>query len=98
MINPFNNPYTYSENNSDLFEEYLNPSVKAEGYGQDYATTNPKVTFFEQRIAALEGGINAMVVKSLHAAKFLLFKTLLAPEQNIVTVSPTTFQGKEISK
>ncbi|WP_028979196.1 PLP-dependent transferase [Sporocytophaga myxococcoides] len=98
MKNPFKNPYILSENNSDLFEEYLNPSEKAEDYGQDYATTNPKVTFFEQRIAALEGGTNALVVKSLHAAKFLLFKTLLTAGQNIVTVNPSTFQGKEKSK
>jgi O-acetylhomoserine/O-acetylserine sulfhydrylase len=98
MKNPFKNPYTLSENNSDLFEEYLNPSEKTEDYGQDYATTNPKVTFFEQRIAALEGGTNALVVKSLHAAKFLLFKTLLSEGQNIVTVNPTTFQAKEKSK
>lgn len=98
MKNPFKNPYTFSENNSDLFEEYLNPSEKAEEYGQDYATTNPKITFFEQRIAALEGGTNALVVKSLHAAKFLLFKTLLIAGQNIVTVNPSTFQGKEKSK
>ncbi|GAL85309.1 O-acetylhomoserine (thiol)-lyase [Sporocytophaga myxococcoides] len=98
MKNSFNNPYILSENNSDLFEEYLNPSEKAEEYGQDYSTTNPKVTFFEQRIAALEGGTNALVVKSLHAAKFLLFKTLLTAGQNIVTVNPSTFQGKEKSK
>jgi len=98
MKNPFKNPYTFSENNSDLFEEYLNPSEKAEDYGQDYATTNPKITFFEQRIAALEGGTNSLVVKSLHTAKFLLFKTLLTAGQNIVTVNPSTFQGKEKSK
>jgi O-acetylhomoserine (thiol)-lyase len=46
---------------------------------------NPTSDVFEQRIAALEGGVAALAVASGHAAQFLVFTTILDLGDNIVT-------------
>jgi O-acetylhomoserine/O-acetylserine sulfhydrylase len=46
---------------------------------------NPTTDVFEQRIAALQGGVAALAVASGHAAQFLTFNTLLGTGDNFVT-------------
>ncbi|MEE4284500.1 MAG: aminotransferase class I/II-fold pyridoxal phosphate-dependent enzyme, partial [Mariniphaga sp.] len=53
---------------------------------------NPTTDVFEQRIAALEGGVAALAVASGHAAQFLTFNTLLESGDNFVT-SPYLYGG-----
>src|SRR5690606_30656192 len=53
---------------------------------------NPTSDVFEQRIAALEGGVAALAVASGHAAQFLTFNTLLEAGDNFVT-SPYLYGG-----
>ena len=53
---------------------------------------NPTSDVFEQRIAALEGGVAALAVASGHAAQFLTFNTILDLGDNIVT-SPFLYGG-----
>jgi O-acetylhomoserine (thiol)-lyase len=53
---------------------------------------NPTNDVFEQRIAALEGGVAALAVSSGHAAQLLTFHTLLKSGDNIVT-SPYLYGG-----
>lgn len=53
---------------------------------------NPTSDVFEQRIAALEGGVAALSVASGHAAQFLAFSTILGIGDNIVT-SPYLYGG-----
>ncbi|MEN8157957.1 MAG: O-acetylhomoserine aminocarboxypropyltransferase/cysteine synthase [Bacteroidota bacterium] len=53
---------------------------------------NPTNDAFEQRIAALEGGVAALAVSSGHAAQFLTFNTLLQQGDNIVS-SPYLYGG-----
>ncbi|MDF1576210.1 MAG: O-acetylhomoserine aminocarboxypropyltransferase/cysteine synthase [Bacteroidales bacterium] len=53
---------------------------------------NPTNDIFEQRIAALEGGVAALAVSSGHAAQFLTFSTILQPGDNIVS-SPYLYGG-----
>lgn len=53
---------------------------------------NPTSDVFEQRIAALEGGVAALAVASGHAAQFLTFNTLLGAGDNFVT-SPYLYGG-----
>jgi O-acetylhomoserine/O-acetylserine sulfhydrylase len=53
---------------------------------------NPTTDVFEQRIAALEGGVAALAVGSGHAAQFLTFTTLLEAGDNFVT-SPFLYGG-----
>jgi O-acetylhomoserine (thiol)-lyase len=53
---------------------------------------NPTSDVFEQRIAALEGGVAALSVASGHAAQFLVFNTLLEVGDNLVT-SPFLYGG-----
>ncbi len=53
---------------------------------------NPTSDVFEQRIAALEGGVAALAVASGHAAQFLTFTTLLQSGDNFVT-SPYLYGG-----
>lgn len=48
---------------------------------------NPTSDVFEQRIAALEGGVAALAVASGHAAQFLTFNTILSLGDNFVTSS-----------
>jgi O-acetylhomoserine/O-acetylserine sulfhydrylase len=48
---------------------------------------NPTVAVFEERIAALEGGIGALATSSGHAAQFLAFTTILQTGENIVSSS-----------
>ncbi len=45
---------------------------------------NPTTAAFEERIAALEGGIGALAVGSGHAAQFIALATLLGPGDQIV--------------
>lgn len=53
---------------------------------------NPTSDVFEQRIAALEGGVAALAVASGHAAQFLVFNTLLEVGDNFVS-SPYLYGG-----
>ncbi|MGD9930445.1 MAG: O-acetylhomoserine aminocarboxypropyltransferase/cysteine synthase family protein [Mangrovibacterium sp.] len=53
---------------------------------------NPTSDVFEQRIAALEGGVAALAVASGHAAQFLVFNTLLDLGDNFVS-SPFLYGG-----
>ncbi len=53
---------------------------------------NPTSDVFEQRIAALEGGVGALAVASGHAAQFLAFNTILDMGDNVV-VSPFLYGG-----
>jgi O-acetylhomoserine/O-acetylserine sulfhydrylase len=53
---------------------------------------NPTSDVFEQRIAALQGGVAALAVASGHAAQFLTFNTLLEAGDNFVT-SPYLYGG-----
>lgn len=53
---------------------------------------NPTSDVFEQRMAALEGGVAALSVASGHAAQFLTFNTLLDAGDNFVT-SPFLYGG-----
>jgi len=53
---------------------------------------NPTNDIFEQRIAALEGGVAALAVASGHAAQFLTFSTILLSGDNIVS-SPYLYGG-----
>lgn len=53
---------------------------------------NPTSDVFEQRIAALEGGVAALAVASGHAAQFLVFNTLLSLGDNFVA-SPFLYGG-----
>ncbi|MCO5222875.1 MAG: O-acetylhomoserine aminocarboxypropyltransferase/cysteine synthase [Thermomicrobiales bacterium] len=48
---------------------------------------NPTTAAFEERIAALEGGIGAVAVASGQAAQFIALATLLAPGDQIVSSS-----------
>ncbi len=53
---------------------------------------NPTSDVFEQRMAALEGGVAALAVASGHAAQFLTFTTLLDQGDNFVS-SPYIYGG-----
>lgn len=53
---------------------------------------NPTNDVFEQRIAALEGGVAALAVASGHAAQFVVFNTILQAGDNIVS-SPYLYGG-----
>ena len=53
---------------------------------------NPTSDVFEQRMAALEGGVAALAVASGHASQFLVFTTLLGQGDNFVT-SPYLYGG-----
>ena len=57
---------------------------------------NPTTGAFEERIAALEGGITALAVASGHAAQFLALTTLLQPGDQIV--SSRTLYGGSITQ
>ncbi len=53
---------------------------------------NPTSDVFEQRIAALEGGVAALAVASGHASQFLVFSTILDQGDNFVS-SPFLYGG-----
>jgi O-acetylhomoserine/O-acetylserine sulfhydrylase len=53
---------------------------------------NPTNAVFEERMAALEGGVGALAVSSGHAAQFLTFSTILQAGDNIVS-SPFLYGG-----
>ena len=53
---------------------------------------NPTTDVFEQRVAALEGGVAALGVASGHAAQFLTFTTILGIGDNFVS-SPYLYGG-----
>ncbi len=53
---------------------------------------NPTTDVFEQRIAALEGGVGALAVASGHASQFLTFSTILGAGDNFVS-SPYLYGG-----
>lgn len=53
---------------------------------------NPTQDVFEQRVAALEGGVAALATASGHAAQFLTFNTILGVGDNFVS-SPFLYGG-----
>src|ERR1035437_8729932 len=53
---------------------------------------NPTTDVFEQRIAALEGGIAALATASGHSAQFLALNTILDHGDNFIT-SPYLYGG-----
>ena len=53
---------------------------------------NPTQDVFEQRLAALEGGVAGLAVASGHAAQFLVFNTILELGDNFVS-SPYLYGG-----
>ena len=53
---------------------------------------NPTNDVFEQRIAALEGGVAALATASGHSAQFLIFNTILQQGDNFVS-SPYLYGG-----
>jgi O-acetylhomoserine (thiol)-lyase len=53
---------------------------------------NPTTGAFEERMAALEGGVTALAVASGHAAQFLTLTTLLQPGDQIIS-SRTLYGG-----
>ena len=53
---------------------------------------NPTSDVFEQRIAALEGGVAALSVASGHASQFLTFSTILSSGDNFIS-SPYLYGG-----
>lgn len=62
-------------------------------YGNIYTRImNPTTAAFEERIAALEGGVGAVATASGHAAQFLALTTLLQPGDQIVS-SRTLYGG-----
>jgi O-acetylhomoserine/O-acetylserine sulfhydrylase len=93
--------YGYSENISDLLAESLiqgDVAGSSEWSYQDQKINNPKITFFEQRIAALEGGVSAMAVKSFYYAKIFLLRNILKAGDNIVTYNSSTLYHKDRPK
>ncbi|MDD4033015.1 MAG: O-acetylhomoserine aminocarboxypropyltransferase/cysteine synthase [Bacteroidales bacterium] len=64
-----------------------------EEFGNIYTRLqNPTNDIFEQRIAALEGGVGALAVSSGHSAQFIALNTLLECGDNFVT-SPFLYGG-----
>ena len=64
-----------------------------EEFGNIYTRLqNPTTDVFEQRIAALEGGVAALAVASGHAAQFIALNNILSPGDNIVS-SPFLYGG-----
>jgi O-acetylhomoserine (thiol)-lyase len=53
---------------------------------------NPTTDVFEQRLAALEGGVAAVATASGHAAQFLALNNILQAGDNFVT-SPFLYGG-----
>ncbi len=54
-------------------------------FGQVYSRlTNPTTDALEERLAALDGGVGAIVTASGHAAQMLAFMPLVAPGEHIV--------------
>jgi O-acetylhomoserine/O-acetylserine sulfhydrylase len=78
--------YNYSENISDLLYDSINDKeILNTDYSSDTKTINPKITFLEQRLLALEKGVSILSLKSFDDAKFLLFNNLLKSGDNIVS-------------
>ncbi|MDO9601631.1 MAG: PLP-dependent transferase, partial [Rhodocyclaceae bacterium] len=74
-----------TQHGADLFD------LKVQGYIYT-RIMNPTTDVFEQRLAALEGGVAGLAVASGHAAQFLTFTTLLDQGQNFVS-SPYLYGG-----
>src|SRR4051794_11028954 len=93
--------YHLSENVSDFLFEYLNENTLLEKEELQFDTLqieNPKITFFEQRIAALENGVSALAVKSFNKAKYSVIKGLLKSGDNIVTFNSLSLFMKDKDK
>lgn len=64
-----------------------------EEFGNIYSRImNPTVAVFEERLAALEGGVAALAASSGHAAQFLTFTNLAQQGDNLVA-SPNLYGG-----
>jgi O-acetylhomoserine/O-acetylserine sulfhydrylase-like pyridoxal-dependent enzyme len=89
--------YNFSENVSEFLQEYLEESINTIPLTES-AITNPKITFFEQRIAALEGGVAALSVKSFNKAKYSVIRSLLKTGDSIVTFNSYSLYHKDRAK
>ncbi|AWN23119.1 bifunctional O-acetylhomoserine aminocarboxypropyltransferase/cysteine synthase [Deinococcus irradiatisoli] len=81
--------------NSYVFEspEHAAKLFGLQAFGNIYSRImNPTTDVFEQRIAALEGGVGALAVASGHAAQFLAITTLAQAGDNIVS-TPNLYGG-----
>jgi O-acetylhomoserine/O-acetylserine sulfhydrylase len=64
----------------------------AEGGNIYTRMNNPTTDVFEQRVAALEGGVASLAVSSGHAAQFIALTTIMRKGENFVT-SPFLYGG-----
>jgi O-acetylhomoserine (thiol)-lyase len=81
--------------NSYVFEspEHAANLFGLRAFGNIYSRImNPTTDVFEQRVAALEGGVAALAVASGHAAQFLAITTLAQAGDNIVS-TPNLYGG-----
>lgn len=81
--------------NSYVFEspEHAAKLFGLQAFGNIYSRImNPTTDVFEQRVAALEGGVGALAVASGHAAQFLAITTLAQAGDNIVS-TPNLYGG-----
>ncbi|ASN80390.1 O-acetylhomoserine aminocarboxypropyltransferase/cysteine synthase family protein [Deinococcus ficus] len=81
--------------NSYVFEspEHAAQLFGLQAFGNIYSRIqNPTTAVFEDRVAALEGGVGALAVSSGHAAQFLAITTLAQAGDNIVA-SPNLYGG-----
>ena len=81
--------------NSYVFEspEHAANLFGLRAFGNIYSRImNPTTDVFEQRVAALEGGVGALAVASGHAAQFLAITTLAQAGDNIVS-TPNLYGG-----
>ncbi|AZI41819.1 aminotransferase class V-fold PLP-dependent enzyme [Deinococcus psychrotolerans] len=81
--------------NSYVFEstDHAAKLFGLQAFGNIYSRImNPTTDVFEQRVAALEGGVAALAVSSGHAAQFLAITTLAQNGDNIVS-TPNLYGG-----
>ncbi len=83
--------YTFdsAEHGANLFNLDFKPEQSPYIYSR---LNNPTNTVFEQRMAALEGGVGAVAVASGHAAQLITLLNLLKTGDNLVT-SPYLYGG-----
>ncbi|MBC7388076.1 MAG: PLP-dependent transferase [Opitutaceae bacterium] len=76
-------------NIKNVFNKYFNrktDTIAVNEFTQSHQQLNdPRYSFLEQRIASLEGGVDALAVKSLRSARFKLIISLLEKGENVVT-------------
>jgi len=91
----------FTKNNTVPFKQmYLHEDIegKHEWSIEDQRKDDPRITFLEERISALEGGKAAFSVKSLRAARKVLFDILLRSGDNIIVYNSENFSKSERAK